>query len=80
MSTEDFDTGVYFGKDKQPIYDLSLITLQKNSNTLSNLIYGYVLAIRSGRDTKEIALGIDTLLDEVRKQFNDISEKIGDVE
>lgn len=54
-----------------------LQSLQENSDTLSNLIYGYALAYENNNDTVVIGQGIDALLDEVREQFNNVSELVG---
>ena len=57
-----------------------LQALQNHGDTLSSLIYGYVLAIDTGKDSRQIALGIDALLDEVREQFDSVSELVGGAE
>jgi len=66
-------------KKQQKINEL-LQALQGNTDTLSNLTYGYALAIQSGGESEQIALGIDALLDEVREQFNDVSAMVGGAE
>jgi len=66
-------------KKQQKINEL-LQALQGNTDTLSNLTYGYALAIQSGGGSEQIALGIDALLDEVREQFNDVSAMVGGAE
>ena len=63
-----------------PSLKAQLEALQNNGDTLSSLIYGYALAVKTGKDSKEVALGIDALLDEIREQFDCVSKLIGGIE
>ena len=54
-----------------------LQTLQNNCDNLSNIVYGYALAIETNGDSEQIALGIDALLDEIREQFDSVSNQVG---